>query len=218
MSIGTLRLACVALLALTAAAAPATRLSIPGRHVAAAPVFRPIIPDRYVVVLNDPPVAARFPARADADSSAAADYRRQIEAKQAAVVSELAGRHIQVTSRVSHLLNALFVSAPGHSIDELRAIPGVKSVTPMRRTKAHLNRAVQLMDAQTAWNAVGGQSNAGKGIKIAILDSGIDLTNPAFQDSSLPTPPGFPLCSGFPIPSGSSCASYTNSKVIVARS
>src|ERR1035438_6455640 len=113
------------------------------------------------------------------------DYRRQIEAKQAAVVSELAGRHIQVTSRVSHLLNALFVSAPGHSIDELRAIPGVKSVTPMRRTKAHLNRALQLMDAQTAWNMVGGQSNAGKGIKIAVLDSGIDLTNPAFQDSSL---------------------------------
>ncbi|MGA3261088.1 MAG: S8 family serine peptidase [Bryobacteraceae bacterium] len=223
MSIGTLRLACVALLALTAAAAPATRLSIPGRHVAAAPVFRPIIPDRYVVVLNDPPVAARFPARADADSSAAADYRRQIEAKQAAVVSELAGRHIQVTSRVSHLLNALFVSAPGHSIDELRAIPGVKSVTPMRRTKAHLNRALQLMDAQTAWNMVGGQSNAGKGIKIAVLDSGIDLTNPAFQDSSLTMPSGFPVCSGFPVaplpyPTSGPCSSYTNSKVIVARS
>ena len=114
------------------------------------------------------------------------------------VASELASRHIQVTSRVSHVLNALFVSAPGHSIDELRAIPGVKSVTPMRRTKADLNRAVQLMDAQTAWNAVGGQSNAGKGIKIAILDSGIDLTNPAFQDSSLTVPSGFPLCSGFP--------------------
>jgi uncharacterized protein (TIGR03437 family) len=199
-------------------AAPANRPSIPRRHVAASPAFRPFVPDRYVVVLNDLPVATRFAARPDAESSAAAEYRRQIEVRQAAVASELAARHIQVTSQVSHLLNALFVSAPGHSIDELRAIPGVKSVTPMRRTKAHLNRAVQLMDAQTAWNAVGGQSNAGKGIKIAILDSGIDLTNPAFQDSSLPTPPGFPLCSGFPIPSGSSCASYTNSKVIVARS
>ncbi len=134
------------------------------------------------------------------------------------MASQLAGRHIEVTSQVSHLLNALFVSAPGHSIDELRAIPGVKSVTPMRRTKAKLNQAVTLVDAQTAWNAVGGQSSAGKGIKVAILDSGIDLTNPAFQDSSLTAPSGFPLCSGFPIPSGSSCASYTNGKVIVARS
>jgi uncharacterized protein (TIGR03437 family) len=220
MSTGALRLACVALLALAAAAAPAPafRPSIPNRHVAPAAAFRPFIPGRYVVVLDDPPVSARFPARADVESSAAADYRRQIEAKQTAVESELASRHIQVTSRVSHVLNALFVSAPGHSIDELRAIPGVKSVTPMRRMKAHLNRAVQLMDAQAAWNAVGGPSNAGKGIKIAVLDSGIDLTNPAFQDSTLSMPSGYPVCSGFPIPSGSSCGSYTNSKVIVARS
>jgi uncharacterized protein (TIGR03437 family) len=218
MSLGTLRLACVALLALAAVAAPASHPSIPRRHVAAKRAFRSFIPDRYVVVLDDPPVAARFSTRAQAESSAAADYRRQIEAKQAAVAGELAGRHIRVTSQVSHLLNALFVSAPGHNIDELRAIPGVKSVTPMRRARAHLNQAVQLMDAQTAWTAVGGQSNAGKGIKIAILDSGIDLANPAFQDSTLPMPSGFPLCSGFPIPSGSSCASYTNSKVIVARS
>lgn len=202
MSRGTLRLACVALLALGAAAAPA---------------FRPFIPGRYIVVLDDPPVAARFPSRADADSAAAADYRRQIAARQGAVLNEMAARHIQVTGQVSHLLNALFVAAPGHSIDELRAIPGVKSVTPMRRMKAQLNRAVQLMDAQAAWTAVGGQSNAGKGIKIAILDSGIDLTNPAFQDSSLTAPSGFPLCSGFP-GSSTSCSSYTNSKVIVARS
>jgi uncharacterized protein (TIGR03437 family) len=211
-------LACVALLALAAVAAPASRPSIPRRHVAAKPAFGPFIPDRYVVVLGDPPVSARFSTRAEAESPAAADYRRQIEAKQAAVAGELAGRHIRVTSQVSHVLNALFVAAPGHSIDELRAIPGVKSVTPMRRARAHLNQAVTLMDAQTAWTAVGGQSNAGKGIKIAILDSGIDLANPAFQDSTLPVPSGYPLCSGFPIPSGSSCGSYTNSKVIVARS
>jgi len=168
-------------------------------------------------------VAARFPARADAESPAAADYRRQIDAKQAAVAAELASRHIQVTSQVSHLLNALFVSAPGHSIDELRAIAGVKSVTPMRRARAQLNRAVQLMDVQTAWNAVGGQSNAGKGIKIAVLDSGIDLNNPAFQDSTLSMPSGFPLCSGFPYPplpypTSGPCGAYTTSKVIVARS
>ena len=217
MSIGTLRLACVALLALAAAAAPASRPAAPRRHVTRASAFRPLIPDRYVVVLEDPPVAARFSTRAGAESSAAADYRRQIEARQAAVGSAIAGRHMVVTSQVSHLLNALFVSAPGHSIDELRAIPGVKSVTPLRRMKAQLNRALQLMDVQTAWNAVGGQSNAGKGIKIAILDSGIDLTNAAFQDASLSMPAGFPLCSGFP-GSGSACSGYTNSKVIVARS
>ena len=218
-----LRFSCVALLAMAAAAAPA---------------FRPYVADRYVVVLSDPPVAARFPTRADA--AGAVNYRSQIEARQAAVASVLASRHILVTSQASHLLNALFVSAPGHGIGELRAIPGVQSVTPMRRLKANLNRALQLTNAQSAWSAVGGQANAGKGIKIAILDSGIDLANPAFQDSSLSAPSGFPQCSGFPgaasclagslavghavqscsgsLGATSSCSLYTNSKVIVARS
>lgn len=219
MSLGSLRLVCVALLALAAAAAPANRRSLPAQHAAPAAAkhaLRPLVPGRYVVVLEDPPVAARF-ALADAQSPAAADYRRQIEAKQAAVAGALAKRNMQVTSQVSRLSNALFVSAPGHGIAEMLAIPGVKSVTPMRRLKAHLNRALQLTDVQPAWNAVGGQSSAGKGVKIAILDSGIDLTNPAFQDSSLTAPSGFPICSGFP-GSASSCGSYTNSKVIVARS
>jgi len=44
--------------------------------------------------------------------------------------------------------------------------------------------------------AVGGMANAGKGIKISIIDSGVEATNPAFQDPSLPTPPGYPLQSG----------------------
>jgi uncharacterized protein (TIGR03437 family) len=217
MSNGTLKLACVAALAVAATAAPASRPPARARHIAPARSFRPYLPDRYVVVLKDPPVAERFPMRADAGSSAAAGYGRDIAARQAAVASELASRHIAVTSQVSHLLNALFVSAPGHTIEELRAIPGVQSVTPMRRLRARLNRAEQLADASSAWNAVGGQSNAGKGIKIAILDSGIDLANPAFHDSSLTAPSGFPLCSGFP-GSGTSCSAYTNSKVIVARS
>ena len=52
------------------------------------------------------------------------------------------------------------------------------------------------------------------GIKIGVLDTGIDQTHPAFQDSSLQMPPGFPKCTnGHP----EDCA-WTNNKVIVARS
>ena len=58
----------------------------------------------------------------------------------------------------------------------------------------------------------GGVSSAGAGIKIGIIDSGIDQNHPGFQDSTLTPPNGFPKCD---VPSN--CA-YTNNKVIVARS
>ncbi len=54
-----------------------------------------------------------------------------------------------------------------------------------RRYRLNLNRATQLVNAPAAWNAFGGIQNAGAGIKIAMLDTGIDQTHPAFQDSSL---------------------------------
>ena len=172
------------------------------------------IPNQYILLLEDAPVSARFASREQMRTAAAVAYRQQVETKQAAVLKELAARNIRVLGSVSVLVNAIFVGAPASRVAELRSIPGVIGVRPVRRFKKALNRATELMNAPAAWNAVGGMSNGGKGIKIAILDSGIDQTHPAFQDSSLTMPAGFPICTtGHP----EDCA-YTTNKVIVARS
>ena len=68
--------------------------------------------------------------------------------------------------------------------------------------------------AATAWSTLGGASNAGKGIKIGIMDSGIDQTHPAFANTDLNMPPGYPICTS----GHSEDCGYTNNKVIVARS
>ena len=172
------------------------------------------VPNQYILLLEDAPVSARFVSREQMQTAAALGYRRQVETKQAAVMKELASRNFQVFSSVSVLLNAVFVGAPASRVAELQSIPGVIGVRPVRRFRMALNRATQLMNAPAAWNVLGGVSNGGKGIKIAILDSGIDQTHPVFQDSTLPMPAGFPLCTaGHP----EDCA-YTSNKVIVARS
>lgn len=178
------------------------------------PALAQFVPNRYTLLLEDPPVAARFTSRAEMASAAAVQYRNQIETRQRAVLAELASRNIRVTGRVSTLINAIFVIAPASRLSELQALPGVAAVRPMRRFQALLNRATNLMNAPAAWAALGGNGNAGKGMKIAIIDTGIDQTHPAFQDSSLAVPTGFPKCTtGHP----EDCA-FTNSKVIVARS
>jgi uncharacterized protein (TIGR03437 family) len=55
---------------------------------------------------------------------------------------------------------------------------------------------------------VGGVTSAGTGVKIGIIDSGIDKDHPGFQDTALSVPGGFPKGE----------AAFTNNKVIVARS
>ncbi len=168
----------------------------------------PFVPNRYTLVLSDPPVADRFTTRDTLQSAAAQSYRNQIEAAQAQVKSQLAARNIRVLGSVSVLQNLIFVAAPASSVPELQSIPGVVAVKPARKLKIQLNRATALSNAPQAWTAVGGASNAGAGIKIGVIDTGIDQTHPALHDSSLSIPSGFPK----------GVTAYTTNKVIVARS
>ena len=197
---------------------PADRVSrtlmfLVAASVAIVPGFGQYARNRYALILDGEPVAARYTSRQQLRTTAADGYRRQLAARQTSVRSELQRRGVHVISSVSEVLNAVFVSATEDRLAELAAIPGVLGVRPMRKMHLTLNKATQLMNAPAAWSLVGGQSKAGAGIKIGILDTGVDQNHPAFQDSTLTMPAGFPKCSGSP-----DACSYTNNKVIVARS
>ena len=84
-------------------------------------------------------------------------------------------------------------------------------VFPVRLYKKLLDRAALLQKAPAAWDTVGGWENAGAGIKIGIIDSGIDVSHPAFLDV------GFTMPDGFPRVNKDTDNRYTNKKVIVAR-
>lgn len=166
---------------------------------------------RYAVFLSDAPVAARYASRDAMGGGEAHLYRQQIEARQRVLTDALNAREIRIVGTVASALNAVFVELAPGQVEEVKSLPGVIGVVRMRRGERHLNQATQLMNAPAAWNQVGGVGNAGAGVKVAIIDTGIDQTHPAFQDSSLAIPAGFPKCTT------GDCA-FTNNKVIVARS
>jgi len=162
----------------------------------------------YALILDDPPVARKVPSRAALHSAVAQTHLQRIRGAQSGVLAELARRNVKVTSTAQTLLNAVFVTATREEAAQLAGIPGVVRVVHLPRYKPALDKAVGLVNLQAAWTAAGGVSSAGAGVKIGIVDSGIDQNHAGFQDPSLKPPSGFPKGD----------ANYTNSKVIVARS
>ena len=164
----------------------------------------PLSAARYALLLTDEPAAA---PRSELASTS--NRRTTIATAQATLRTNLASRKIQVTGSTDTLLNAVFVQASPDQVAELKALPGVKAVVLLRVRHPHLDRAAGLINAPAAWNTLGGIPNAGLGLKIGIIDTGIDQTHPGFSDPTLPAQPH--ICNG------TDCA-FTNNKVIVARS
>jgi subtilisin family serine protease len=76
---------------------------------------------------------------------------------------------------------------------------------PTREQQPALDRTPQQIGAPTLWGPT--LSSAGNGIKIGIIDDGLDQSHPFFN------PAGFSMPAGFP----KGQAAYTSAKVIVAR-
>jgi len=168
---------------------------------------------RYALILQDPPSAtARSIVRIGMgpEVTAAGIALRE---KQRPLQAELSKRRFHVTGSSQMLLNAIYVAADPSRIAELSRLPGVKRVVFLPPVHRSLDHAEQLVNLPAAWDFIGGMSNAGAGVKIAVIDSGIDQTHPAFQDSPFAksVPSGYPMCEP------QDCA-FTNHKVIVARS
>ncbi|WP_321473998.1 S8 family serine peptidase [uncultured Paludibaculum sp.] len=136
--------------------------------------------------------------------------RAEIRSEQTTVEGALKTRRAMVVARVTTVANVLVVQA--NSAQQLAGLPGVKRVEPVERFDLFLMKALPIHEVPAAWEATGGLANAGRGVKIAILDTGIDMTHPGFAAGEMTAPEGFPLADS------DENLALTNGKVIVARS
>lgn len=164
---------------------------------------------RYALILSDPPAGATV----HRDNRAAlASARARVRSAHEPIRRELGRRGIRITTETDTILNAIFIEAEATDAMALRSLPGIKQVARLPRLHASLDAAEQVINVPAAWSLLGGTSSAGAGVKIAILDTGIESSHPAFQDPTLTPPSGYPMCDTL-----ANCA-YTNNKIIVARS
>jgi len=145
----------------------------------------------------------------DLESEPAQTHARHLESEQADFVSRAAGvvPGIRVKGQLRLLANAVSVELRRAEMSQISKLPGVQSVEIARIYHVSLNRSVPLISAPLMWARLGGSSVAGAGIKIAVLDTGIDISSPLMSDQGMTAPPGFPRGN----------TAFTNNKVIVAK-
>jgi subtilisin family serine protease len=175
-------------------------------------------PVEVVVTLDAPPLAsaiqesrvlsARTKARRlDLRSPTSVDYLRELARTQHVVEARI--RRAIPSARVRWhygvVLNGFAVVVQRAQLHQLSAIPGVALVYAGGAYCPLLDQSPELIGANQLWGP--DLSTAGQGVKIAILDQGIDQKHPFFNPAGFAYPPGFPK--GNP--------SFTTPKVIVAR-
>jgi minor extracellular serine protease Vpr len=181
---------------------------------------------QLVIELNEPSVARSLAstrggavpagagrrARVRMDSAEAATYRAQLARTQSAMserLSALSG--VEVQGATDAVMNVIIARVPIEHYRTVRGMEGIKRVYISRLQRKNLSAAAEVHNAPALWGQVpGGRANAGQGVMIGVIDTGIDNTHPMFTDSTAALPSGFPKFS-----SGNSA--YTNHKVIVAR-
>jgi minor extracellular serine protease Vpr len=176
------------------------------------------IPGHYIVELSSAPVidqavrgGASVKGAARLQTPEAFARRARIHAEQDQLQVEMERHNAKVLDRVDTVANALIVEVPDADAQTLASLPGVKSVHPVRTFHMVLDQAVELHKVTQAWDLVGAD-HAGAGVKIGIIDSGIDLNHPGMQDPSMTAPDSFPRTNY------AADVANTNGKVIVARS
>jgi subtilisin family serine protease len=144
----------------------------------------------------------------DFNNSAVKSYRAQLSSLRNDYKAWLRANvpGAKVTGEYDISLNAVAVQLNGATLAQVSATPMV--ATAQYEGLYYPNATdpdVALISAPQAWAQGGGSANAGAGVKVAIVDTGIDITNPCFSDA------------GYPAQQTLGDPHYTNNKVIVAK-
>ena len=106
------------------------------------------------------------------------------------------GAYGQVTYEYSRVFNGLALSrVAGANLDAIASMSGVVGIYLDEEVELTTDAGPQWIGAPAVWDALGGQENAGEGVIVGVLDSGVWPENPSFSD---PDPNGNP----FPAPPG----------------
>ncbi|MEK6917840.1 MAG: S8 family serine peptidase [Nanoarchaeota archaeon] len=139
----------------------------------------------YVIQLKDDPVSqysAKQSSNFNAKALSAKNYKQSLIEKQKIVEDEIKqiSSKIKINSRYQSVFNGFVVADISEKdIAKIKSLPNVKEVYFDKEVQTFLYDSVPQIQADKVWNIqVNGTNLTGQGIKIGIIDTGVDYTQP----------------------------------------
>ena len=142
---------------------------------------------RVMVQLTGDPVAvvqAKQGRRLSAEERSV--VKQDLRRDQAALARTIQGKGGKVESQVQSAYNGLQVTLPSKQVDSVAALPGVAGVHAVSIQTIDTATSLSYLGVPQVWQQTG---YTGKGVKIAVIDTGIDYTHADF--GGLGTPEAF---------------------------
>jgi subtilisin family serine protease len=146
---------------------------------------------KVLIELSDAPTAQVYAAAKARGTNAQATTEAQrqlstINQAQQRVLSSLqsAAINANVIYRTQRVYNGIAVRVNATKLGQIRQLPGVKAVHPLTPKQLDNATSVPLIGAPHLWNS-GGPNKTGEGIKIGVIDTGIDYLHTDFGGSGL---------------------------------
>ena len=127
------------------------------------------------------------------ESSAEQAYQGYIDAKKADVVDRLrqAVPEIEIGKSVDVVYGGFSAIVPADKVEDVLAVDGVVAVQDNKLSQPLTDSSPEFIGAPTIYNALGGRDNAGAGVILGNLDTGVWPEHPSFADlGNLSAPPG----------------------------
>src|SRR5882672_11899768 len=136
---------------------------------------------QVVVRLTDAPLAAahgRNAKKGGGNLTAAQqrDYAVQLGQKQDTLLAQIRSLGGRDGERLTKALNAVVVTVPASQVPAVAALPGVLTVRPLHDYRLDLSQTVPYIGAAAVQSA----GVNGTGVRVAVLDTGIDYTHKFF--------------------------------------
>ncbi len=167
-----------------------------------------------IVVLKGEPLSTYAPAhpppgkKIDFNSNTVKSYRARLSALRNDFKAWLRvnAPSAQLTGQFDLAINAVAVELNGTTLETLKQAPQVQDAQYEGLYYPTVGDPdLGLIQAMAAWELGGGPANAGENVKVAILDTGIDINHPCFSDA------------GYPAQKQLGDRRFTNNKVIAAK-